>query len=95
MWLVQKGREWNYRSTDRPQEIRVKRGEWVTLRLTSIDVTHIFAIPDLGVQEVVEAGKVTQIPFRAEREGIFPFECRAWCRPGHNEMTGQLIVLPP
>ncbi|MCI0355811.1 MAG: cupredoxin domain-containing protein [Acidobacteria bacterium] len=75
-----------------PAVIRVKQGDWVELAISTADVQHGFAIPDLDIREPVPRGRTATVRFRAERKGQFKIRCSILCGPGHDEMQGTLIV---
>lgn len=75
-----------------PSEIRVKEGDFVRLKIKSIDVLHGIAIPDYGISENLSPGKETVIEFLADKKGTFDFFCSAYCGAGHSGMTGKLVV---
>jgi cytochrome c oxidase subunit 2 len=77
-----------------PDEIRLIVGQPAILELASLDVTHGFNAPDLGVRVDVERGKSIQIPVRPERVGTFTFHCDVFCGDGHEEMSGRIVVTP-
>ncbi|MFQ5801093.1 MAG: cupredoxin domain-containing protein, partial [Candidatus Hydrothermarchaeales archaeon] len=75
--------------------IRVKQGEVVTLRLTSMDVVHGFNLSYYNIFETLYPGKITTVEFVADKSGEFEFYCSARsCGLGHLEMKGTLIVEP-
>lgn len=77
-----------------PGTLVVKKGQ--TVRLTLINKVpsdpnqHGFAIPAVGVAEVVNRGETKTVTFTADKEGIFPMVCQL--HPAH--VGGQLVVLP-
>jgi uncharacterized cupredoxin-like copper-binding protein len=74
------------------EEIRVKSGETVALRLENHDHgPHSFDIDSLGVHVYMPTGKPGLALFRAPRPGTYTFRCAI---PGHTEggMVGALIV---
>lgn len=75
-----------------PATITVSEGDRVKLTITSEDVTHGFAIDELGIKEDIVAGKPTVVEFTASKKGTFRFYCSLFCGQGHTEMEGQLIV---
>lgn len=75
-----------------PNIIKVKEGDYVQLKITSIDVTHGFNLLDFGIDETIKPGEETTINFLAEKKGIFEFFCSLPCGRGHGDMTGELIV---
>ncbi len=92
VWVVGEGRPF---TTDHVNEIRVKQGELVTLRLSSVDVVHGFALPGYNISESLYPGDVMTVEFLASESGEFEFYCSARsCGRGHLEMKGTLIVGP-
>lgn len=75
-----------------PNPLRVKLGETVRLRITSVDVTHGFSLPEFGINEVLEPGETVTVEFQATKKGKFPFACSVACGIGHASMRGTLIV---
>lgn len=79
---------------ERLDNLVVNKGDKVVLRLTSADVFHSFAIPDLGIQsDFVKAGHITEVSFVADKAGIYTFRCRETCSPAHPAMFGTLTVI--
>lgn len=78
------------------EEIPVNVEDKVVFRVKSADVLHSFAIPQfrIGPYEV-EAGKVKEVKFSAERGGNFKYLCWLWCSDCHGDLTGKIIVTPP
>jgi heme/copper-type cytochrome/quinol oxidase subunit 2 len=90
VWVVGEGRPF---SKEGVNEIRVKQGETVTLRLTSMDVVHGFTLPEYNVSEILYPGDMVTVEFLADESGEFEFYCSAQsCGRGHLEMKGTLIV---
>jgi cytochrome c oxidase subunit 2 len=75
-----------------PNPIKVKLGERVRLNITSQDVTHGFALPEFGINEIIPAGQTITIEFTANKKGTFAFNCSVVCGAGHSIMKGVLIV---
>ena len=75
-----------------PAVVRVKQGQTVRLKVKSVDVAHGIAIPDFGINEVLEPNKEVVIEFRADKKGSFPFLCSVFCGAGHSQMRGQIVV---
>jgi nitrosocyanin len=77
-----------------PGTLVAKKGQ--TVRLTLINKVpsdpnqHGFAIPAVGVAEVVDRGETKTVTFTADKEGVFPMICQL--HPAH--VGGQLVVLP-
>jgi cytochrome c oxidase subunit 2 len=77
-----------------PSEIRLRQGEVVELRIRSLDTNHGFFLRDAGVNVIVpKRGKGdARILFRAQKKGVFPFECSKACGAGHTIMRGRIVV---
>jgi hypothetical protein len=92
VWVVGEGRPF---SREKENIVRVKQGESVTLRLSSMDVVHGFSIAEYNISEVINPGETVVVEFDADRTGEFEFYCSARsCGPGHIDMRGKLIVEP-
>lgn len=88
---------WNYwqRRFDRCEEIKVREGDHVVLRLISGDVHHGFALPAFGFNDgVIKPGDVTVLEFVADKVDSFKFFCTIRCGPVHEKMEAVLTVLP-
>lgn len=74
--------------------IRVKKGDFVVLKLASSDVLHGFSLKDFGIYltDGIQPGKVIYVSFKADRAGTFTFSCNAICGDIHQNMQGTLIV---
>ncbi|NHV97949.1 MAG: hypothetical protein HA494_09245 [Thaumarchaeota archaeon] len=75
-----------------PGRIVVNKGDHVTIRLTSADVTHGFYIPELGVNETVSYGEEKIIHIVADKVGKFKIRCSVTCGPLHPFMVGEFVV---
>jgi cytochrome c oxidase subunit 2 len=75
-----------------PAEIALKKGEPVTLELTTEDVFMGMNLPDLGVRSDIVPGKVTRLSFTPDKAGTFIFLCDVFCGDGHETMSGRLTV---
>lgn len=61
-----------------PDYVRVKKGELVTLKLTSRDAyscASAFRIPSLGISRNLQANETQTITFTPEKTGTIPFSC--------------------
>jgi len=75
-----------------PNEIRVKAGEPVTIKLNSADLMHNFVVDELNVRtEVVKAGTFGVITFTPTEPGEYEFYCGVGSHRA-NGMVGTLIV---
>ena len=75
-----------------PKEIRVKKGQRITIVLTSPDFVHGFSVPDFNVRADGIPGKTVEVTFVADKAGKFIFLCDNFCGEDHDKMTGFLIV---
>ncbi len=80
-----------------PENIRVAKGETVTLRFTSTDVTHGIAIGpgwhmNLGN---VDPGHVEALTVTFDEIGTYTYYCTTWCSPNHWRMRGTITVYDP
>lgn len=80
-----------------PSAIKVNAGETVTLRFSSMDVTHGIAIgPGLGIDlGDVDPGHVQEVTLTFEKAGTYTFYCNTWCSPDHWRMRGTVDVTDP
>ncbi len=75
-----------------PSEVRVKEGDTVKMTITSLDVTHGFAINEFGVNETIPAGETISFEFVADKKGTYTQYCSVICGEGHSGMVGDFIV---
>ena len=86
--------QWNFT----PGIIKVSPGETVRFVVTSEDITHGFAINELGVNiplspRVAVAREVVILPDIAE--GTYTMYCSVFCGIGHPYMKGSVVVGAP
>ena len=77
-----------------PAVIELKVGEPVVLELTSLDRKHGFAVPDLKIDDTIEAGKTLRVRVVPDKAATHDFHCSIFCGSGHEEMAGQIVVSP-
>lgn len=70
-----------------PPEITLKKGETVTLALTSDDVPHSLLIEGLHVNSTITKGHVTEVTITPAADGDFRGRCGRFCGSGHGSMT--------
>ncbi len=93
-WIVNND-GWDFHDTaEGKDEIIVKKGEKVTLKVTSLDVVHVFTIQEYNISEAIYPGEIKTIQFVPDKEGVFEFYCKRGCGLGHLEMKGKLVVEP-
>lgn len=75
-------------------KVILRKGEDVILRFTSIDVTHTFYAPEIGIGPVeVLPGHVYDVPFKAAKTGRFTYYCTTVCGHCHYFMQGIVLIL--
>jgi heme/copper-type cytochrome/quinol oxidase subunit 2 len=77
-----------------PSRIIVQKGELVTLRLESADVTHGLYLDGYGLDIKARPGMIGKATFRADKTGRYAFRCSVTCGEFHPYMIGFLIVEP-
>jgi heme/copper-type cytochrome/quinol oxidase subunit 2 len=75
-----------------PSEVRVNRGDRLTIELVSTDVVHGLYIDGYGVSVEADPGQTTTIRFVADKPGSFRFRCNITCGAMHPFMIGKLTV---
>lgn len=77
-----------------PNIIRVQKGDTVTIRLVSEDVSHGFYLDGYELEMHVAPGGAAELTFVADRTGKYTFRCSVTCGEFHPYMAGNLIVEP-
>ncbi len=77
-----------------PKEISIKKGERITLRLESLDVTHGLYLDGYGIKMKARPGLIGKATFVADKSGRFTFRCSETCGEFHPYMIGFLSVTP-
>ena len=75
-----------------PEQITLKKGEPVILRLHSEDVTHGFFMRKLKIDAEVEAGKTTDVTITPEVAGSYTTICDHFCGANHGNMKMTIVV---
>ena len=75
-----------------PNRITLKKGETVTLRLTSEDKVHGFYLKPLKIDEIIEPGKTTDVTVTPQQAGTFTIICDHFCGAGHGNMNMTVVV---
>jgi 3',5'-cyclic AMP phosphodiesterase CpdA len=77
-----------HREDDRvaPSMITLDRGQPVTLRVRSLDVTHGLFLRPLGIDATLEPGKVVELTVTPANPGRFTAICDHFCGAGHGNM---------
>jgi cytochrome c oxidase subunit II len=75
-----------------PSEVRLTKGEPVTLRIASADATHGLYMKSLGIDAEIEHGKTTEVSFTPQVAGRFTAICDHFCGAGHGNMHMTFVV---
>jgi cytochrome c oxidase subunit 2 len=75
-----------------PNSVTLKKGEKVTLRLHSEDVTHGFFMRALKLDEVIEPGQMKDVTLTPETVGKFTTICDHFCGVNHGNMNMTIVV---
>ena len=69
-----------------PSEITLKKGEPVTLVLTSKDVQHGLKLDAFNQVVIAKKGESSQVEFTPNEAGTFVAQCASFCGAGHGSM---------
>ena len=75
-----------------PSEVHLTKGEPVTLRISSADVTHGMFMRALGIDAELAPGKTTDVTFTPQATGRFTAICDHFCGAGHGNMHVAFVV---
>jgi cytochrome c oxidase subunit II len=73
-------------------ELHIPEGRRVQLEVTSVDVLHTLAIPELGVQADALPGATTEDSISPTKAGQYGGECSEICGLAHNMMRVKVIA---
>ena len=76
-----------------PNQITLKKGEAVTLQVTSEDVTHGFFLRPLKIDEELEPGTKRDITVTPQTAGKFTVICDHFCGVNHGNMHMTIEVV--
>ncbi|OGG42517.1 hypothetical protein A3A21_02315 [Candidatus Jorgensenbacteria bacterium RIFCSPLOWO2_01_FULL_45_25b] len=76
-----------------PNQLAVKQGDIVQIRLTAVDGDYDFSIPYNGIYKLIKKGETSMVSFKAADAGVLGFECKDKC-PSGEKGKGKLIVAP-
>jgi len=76
-----------------PNEITLKKGEPVILRLTTTDRVHGFMSKPLKVDTDIPAGQTTDVAVTPDTAGNFTVICDHYCGTGHGGMNMKVTVV--
>ncbi len=69
-----------------PSKVTLKKGETVTLRVASQDVTHGLFVRPLKIDTDIPAGQTKEITITPQTAGTFTAICDHFCGSGHGNM---------
>ena len=75
-----------------PNQITLKKGEPVTLRLITEDVKHGFLQKALKIDADIVPGKTTEVTLTPQIAGTFTTICDNFCGSGHGNMKMTIVV---
>ena len=75
-----------------PDEIHVKQGTLLTLKIKSIQATHGFNIGEFGIDLTLEEGVTNTVEIYLSQKGEYTYRCSHFCGIGHLGMNGTLYV---
>jgi cytochrome c oxidase subunit 2 len=76
-----------------PNEITLKKGQPVILRVTSIDRVHGFMSKPLKFDTDIAVGKTTNVAVTPDTAGDFTVICDHYCGTGHGGMKMKISVV--
>ena len=76
-----------------PNEITLKKGEPVILRVTSLDRVHGFMSKPLKFDTDIAVGKATDVAITPDSAGAYPVICDHYCGTGHGNMKMTVTVV--
>jgi cytochrome c oxidase subunit II len=76
-----------------PNQITLKKGEPVILRLKSEDVTHGFFMRKLKIDETIEAGQSVDVALTPDTPGTYTTICDHFCGVNHGNMNMTISVV--
>ncbi|HYF90613.1 MAG TPA: cupredoxin domain-containing protein [Symbiobacteriaceae bacterium] len=81
-----------------PDTIVVRKGDKLRLNVVNGDPVNIhgLTVAALGLNtNDIKPGESKEVTITANEVGVFSFKCsKTECAPDHNEMAGQIVVLP-
>ena len=75
-----------------PSQLTLRRGEPVSIVLSSADGEHCFAIDTLRIEKRIVPGRATTLDLTPDRAGVFPFYCCLESGEAAAVERGQLTV---
>jgi len=75
-----------------PSELKVNKGDTVTIKLVSTDVVHGLYVDGYDISVEADPGQSADLTFIADKSGSFRFRCNVTCGAMHPFMIGKLTV---
>ncbi|HSP16871.1 MAG TPA: cupredoxin domain-containing protein [Thermoanaerobaculia bacterium] len=75
-----------------PNQITLKKGEPVTIRMTAADHSHGLLVKPLGIDLDAGPGQPDQVTITPTETGQFSAICDDYCGSGHGSMKMTIIV---
>ncbi|HEY6395733.1 MAG TPA: cupredoxin domain-containing protein [Candidatus Binataceae bacterium] len=75
-----------------PNQITLRKGEPVTIELTSQDRTHGFLVKALGIDTDIKPGQTTSVTVTPKAAGTYTVICDHYCGIGHGGMNMTVTV---
>lgn len=75
-----------------PSELKVNKGDTVTIHLVSTDVVHGLYVDGYDISVEADPGQSATLTFVADKPGSFRFRCNVTCGAMHPFMIGKLTV---
>lgn len=75
-----------------PNELTVKKGDVVQIRISAVDADYDFTIPYNGIYQFIKKEETKTVSFGVTDAGTLTFTCRDHCPRSGRE--GKLIVIP-
>jgi cytochrome c oxidase subunit 2 len=75
-----------------PNEIILKKGETVKLKIVSEDVTHGLYLKPLKIDADIQPGKTTELMVTPQSTGKFTAICDHFCGVNHGNMKMTVVV---
>jgi cytochrome c oxidase subunit 2 len=70
----------------------LKKGEWYTFHLSSLDVLHGFSVQPINMNFMVIPGYDYVLKFKPTETGEYKIICNEFCGIAHHTMIGKMIV---
>lgn len=79
---------------DGASPLEVPANHEITFYVTSPDVIHGFQIVDTNVNAMVIPGQISEFTVEFDEPGEYGLLCNEFCGAGHENMAGQIVVVP-